>query len=68
MIDRLGFDVSQGARTTGTAGSVSAAQGFGLAVGPVLGTLVYRLGLSMPYFTIAIGLVALGPAVFATRR
>jgi len=46
------------------AGTVGAAQGLGIVLGPLGGTLLYRLGPSVPYLTIAalLLLMALWPA------
>jgi DHA1 family tetracycline resistance protein-like MFS transporter len=45
------------------AGSISSAQGLGMAVGPLLGTFVYALGPSAPYFAIAAVLAILAAVV-----
>ncbi|AIR90927.1 MFS transporter [Pseudomonas cremoricolorata] len=43
-----------------TAGSVSAAQGMGAVVGPLLGTLLYDLDPRLPYLTVALSLLLVG--------
>jgi DHA1 family tetracycline resistance protein-like MFS transporter len=45
------------------AGSISSAQGLGMAVGPLLGTFIYALGPAAPYFAIAAVLAILAALV-----
>lgn len=49
------------------AGSVATVQGFGIVVGPLIGTAVYGLGPFAPYAMCAIGLAAIA-VLFGNRR
>lgn len=50
------------------AGNLSAAQGLGMVLGPLAGTLVYRLAPSAPYVVVGCGLLALSVCVALRNR
>lgn len=50
------------------AGTLSAAQGLGMVLGPIVGTLLYRLSHALPYLLVGAGLWALAAFTFARLR
>ncbi|AWH29401.1 MULTISPECIES: MFS transporter [Stenotrophomonas] len=50
------------------AGTVAAAQGVGMVVGPMLGTLLYRANASLPYLMVGVLLLLLCALALAHRR
>lgn len=55
----LAADAVQAHEQGAAAGTVAAAQGLGMVVGPVLGTLLYRGGPSLPYLLVGVLLLLL---------
>ncbi|SFR78403.1 Predicted arabinose efflux permease, MFS family [Stenotrophomonas maltophilia] len=55
----LAADAVQGHEQGAAAGTVAAAQGLGMVVGPMLGTLLYRGGPSLPYLLVGVLLLLL---------
>jgi MFS family permease len=51
----------------GAAGAAGAAQGLGMVVGPVAGSLLYMAGPSLPYLMVGILLLAASASVWLTR-
>jgi MFS family permease len=55
----LAADAVQAHEQGAAAGTVAAAQGLGMVVGPMLGTLLYRGGPSLPYLLVGVLLLLL---------
>lgn len=50
------------------AGTLSAAQGLGMVLGPIVGTLLYRFSHALPYVLVGVGLWALAAFTFVRLR
>ncbi|KAF1016851.1 MAG: Tetracycline resistance protein, class C [Stenotrophomonas maltophilia] len=63
----LAADSVQAHEQGAAAGTVAAVQGMGMVVGPMLGTVLYRAGMSLPYLLVGVLLLALSLAAFLHR-
>lgn len=63
----LAADAVQAHEQGAAAGTVAAVQGMGMVVGPMLGTVLYRAGMSLPYLLVGVLLLGLSAAAFLHR-
>lgn len=63
----LAADSVQAHEQGAAAGTVAAVQGMGMVVGPMLGTVLYRVGMSLPYLLVGVLLLGLSLAAFLHR-
>ncbi|WMJ69445.1 MFS transporter [Stenotrophomonas sp. 24(2023)] len=63
----LAADSVQAHEQGAAAGTVAAVQGMGMVVGPLLGTVLYRVGMSLPYLLVGVLLLGLALAAVLHR-